>query len=74
MEYADEVWDYFQRLYKPETKIGANGVISRKKFYAMQLKEGENISNFLAEVYGHAQDLRVRGLSTIKDILTFFGG
>ena len=59
MDYADEVWDYFQRLYKPETEIGANGVISRKKFYSMQLKEGENISNFLAEVYGHAQDLKI---------------
>ena len=59
MEYADEVWDYFQRLYKPETEIGANGVISKKKFYAMQLGEGENISNFLAEVYGHAKDLKI---------------
>jgi len=43
MDYADDVWDYFQRLYKAGAEVGANGVISRKKFYALQLEEGENI-------------------------------
>ena len=58
-EYADEAWNYLLKLYKAGGDSDSAGIISKRKFYNLKMQEGENISNFLAEVYGHAQDLKM---------------